>query len=177
MSFYHFNEEVVFSNDPIVRVRREDISVLKEMSRDNERKRIRLCAHKDTRNRLHEMLIVHEKGTYVRPHKHLNKEESLHVIEGAVDIVLFDAEGAITEVIPMSDYVSGQDFYYRLPGSYYHTLLIRSDLLIFHETTSGPFDRSETIFAPWSPDEKDETARDLFMAQLAQAVETFRQAA
>ena len=28
------------------------------------------------------MFIYHSKGAYIRPHKHLNKEESFHLISG-----------------------------------------------------------------------------------------------
>ena len=77
---------------------------------NHPRSRIRLCAHPDVNDTLHEMLIVHEKGTYVRPHKHLNKTESVHIIEGSVDVVIFDDDGNITDVIQMGDYKSGRNF-------------------------------------------------------------------
>jgi cupin fold WbuC family metalloprotein len=99
------------------------------------------------------MLIVHGRDCYVRPHKHLAKSEAFHVIQGVVDIVLLDEAGKVVEVIKMGDYASGRKFYYRLADPLYHTLLIRSDWLIFHEITNGPFKREDTIFAPWAPEE------------------------
>lgn len=173
MRIKQFNEEVFFADEGIVKVGRRDIEFLKEKARYNERKRIRLCAHKDVDDKLHEMLIVHTKDTYVRPHKHLNKSESFHVIEGSVDVIVFDEDGSIIEVIRMGDYLSGRRFYYRMSDPYYHTLLIRSDFLVFHETTNGPFKKSDTILAPWAPDETDSAAVKEFMEHLAQAVESF----
>lgn len=166
-----FNEEVLFANEIIVKVDVQDIELLKEKAKHNQRKRIRLCTHKDVEDKLHEMLIVHTKETYVRPHKHLNKSESFHIIEGLVDVVIFDENGNVTEVIQMGDYASGRRFYYRISDAYYHTLLIRSDVLVFHETTNGPFRRSETVFAPWAPEEKDSLAKEKFIKQLEILVE------
>lgn len=168
-----FNEEVLFANDQVVKVGRQDIEFLKKRAACNRRKRIRLCTHKDIDDKLHEMLIVHTKDTYVRPHKHLNKSESFHVIEGSVDVVIFNEVGNVVEVIQMGDYSSGHRFYYRMSNSYYHTPLIRSDVLIFHEVTNGPFKRSDTIFAPWSPEENDSAAVKEFMEQMARAVDSF----
>lgn len=167
------NEEVLFAADKIVQVKREYIYFLKERVRHNQRKRIRLCTHKNIDDELHEMLIVLTKGAYIRPHKHLNKSESFHIIEGSVDVIVFDDEGHIIEVIQMGDYSSGSTFYYRISDPYYHTPLIRSDFLVFHETTNGPFTRSDTIFAPWAPEESNSAAGKEFMEQLAQAVESF----
>lgn len=163
MQVKEFNKEVLYPDEPIVKVSQKDIEFLKELSQHNVRKRVRLCAHPGVEDKLHEMLIVHTKDTYVRPHKHLNKSESFHVIEGSVDVIIFDEEGKIVEVVEMGDFRSGKQFYYRLSDPYYHTLLIHSDFLVFHETTSGPFNRSESVFASWSPTEEDTNGVQVFL--------------
>lgn len=167
------NPEVLVVDEPILRVSRTDVEFLKVGAEKNERKRIRLCAHQEVGDRLHEMLIVHTKDTYVRPHKHLNKSESVHIIEGRVDVIIFDETGNISEVIHMGDYASGSRFFCRMSRPYYHTLVIRSEVLVFHETTNGPFNRSDTVFAPWAPAETDYPARTVFMEQVARAAERF----
>jgi len=166
MGVKQINEEVLYVQDEIVRVGRAEIESLKKDALRNERKRIRLCTHRDVADAVHEMLIVHTKGTYVRPHRHLNKSESFHLIEGRVDVVLFDDDGGVTDVIPMGDYASGQKFYYRISDAVYHTLIIHSGFVVFHETTQGPFRRADTEFAPWSPDDKDVKAVQEFMQNL-----------
>lgn len=167
------NEEVLYADDAIVRVARPDIILLKEGAERNRRKRIRLCAHRDMEDSLHEMLIVHTRDTYVRPHKHLGKCESFHVIEGVADVVVFEDDGAIADVIPLGDYASGRAFYYRLTRPWFHTVLIRSDVLVFHETTNGPFRRADTVFAGWAPEENDEVERVRFLARLVRTVEVW----
>ena len=108
------------------------------------------------------MLIVHEKGSWVPPHKHLGKDESIHVVEGSALLVSFTEEGEVSATVQLGQ--SGV-FYCRLPSGIYHTLLIDSDWLVFHETTLGPFDRSQTVFAPWAPTNSGEHA-DLFIENL-----------
>ena len=168
------NPEVVVSDEPIVQVSQEYMETLKERARQNPRRRIRLCAHPDINNPLHEMLIVHEKGTYVRPHKHLNKTESVHIIDGLVDVVVFDDDGKITDVMQMGDYKSGRNFYYRMQYPYFHTLLIHSEILLFHEVTNGPFDRNDTVFAPWAPDETDASSTLDFLKGIENLAEIFQ---
>ena len=155
--------EVLYSLDRIVTVDAKAIEELKREALKNPRQRIRLCAHRGVDDRLHEMLIVHTKDTYVRPHRHTGKSESFHVIDGLVDVVVFDEAGEITEVIPMGTFGSGRAFFYRIADPLYHTLLIRSDVIVFHEATTGPFRREETGFAPWAPDESDPKAVAAFL--------------
>lgn len=164
--------EVLYAGEGIVTVDAAEVAALKLGAHGNPRARIRLCAHHDVNDPLHEMIIVHESGCYVRPHKHLGKSESFHVIEGEVDVVIFDEDGAIADVIPMGSYSSGRAFFYRIASPAYHTLLIRSQVLVFHETTSGPFRREQTVFAPWSPEDAQAEAVTRYVAELNRAVAT-----
>lgn len=168
------NNEVFYADEQIVKVGFRDIRFLKGQVADTDRKRTRLCAHRDINDVLQEMFIVLAKETYIRPHKHLNKAESLHLIEGLADVIFFDENGTITDVIPIGEYLSGCRFYYRIDKPAYHTLVIHSDVLIFHETTQGPFLRTNTVFAPWAPDENDMVAARSFTEQLSRSTEYFK---
>ena len=167
------SEEVYYANQNLVQVDYQKIKILKEKSIDTHRKRNRLCVHKDVDDLLHEMLIIHAKDAYVKPHKHLKKSESFHLIEGEVNVIIFEEDGQVKDVIQMGDYLSGKVFYYRISDSLYHTLVITSDILVFHETTRGPFDREDTIFAPWSPVENDVVGMALFQERLNQEIQRF----
>jgi len=164
--FNESNKEVYYAIDNIIKLSKNDILFLKEKANNNERKRCRICTHKDASDKVHEMFIVLAKDAYVRPHKHLNKCESLHILEGLVDVVIFDKDGKIVEVIKLGDYSSGNKFYYRISDPYFHTLLVRSNFLVFHEITNGPFNKTDTIFAPWAPDENDNLSRGTYMEKL-----------
>mgnify|MGYP001241321971 CR=1 FL=1 len=168
-----FNDEVIYVSDNSVAVRPDDVISLKNQAQNNPRKRIRLCTHLDVSDTLHEMFIVHTKDTYVRPHKHMNKSESLHVIEGTVDLFTFDETGNIVGLTQLGDYASGRSFYHRISESLYHTLVISSDTLIFHEVTNGPLNRADTVRAPWAPDEDDVSATTEYMENLARSIDRF----
>ena len=161
-----FNNEVLYAEDSIVQIDSLDIAELKLKAKKNPRKRIRVCAHKNIDENIHEMLIVHEKNCYVRPHKHTGKTESFHIIEGKADVILFHEDGSIDQVISMGEITTGLKFYYRLPPFRFHTLLIHSDVLVFHEVTNGPFRPEDTILAPWSPEEIDEHKVSQYMVKL-----------
>ena len=113
------------------------------------------------------MLIVLARGAYVRPHKHLHKPESFHVIEGTATVIFFDDTGTVEEVVRIGDFESGGSFYFRNDDQRYHTQIVTSDFLVFHETTNGPFNRADTVFAPWSPEEKNGAEVKAFMGKLA----------
>lgn len=164
------NPEVLVAGDALVQLSRADIEILKQQALANPRHRIRICAHPDPADRLHEMLIVHAQDAYVRPHKHLNKSESVHIIEGEVDVVFFDDAGAVTEVVRLGDYRSSRKFYYRVRIALFHTLLIHSPVLVFHEVTNGPFRREDTVFAPWAPEERDAPACAAFRQRVASSI-------
>jgi cupin fold WbuC family metalloprotein len=173
MNIQKINSEVLTSIDPLVTVKSADVQILINSASQNERKRIRLCAHKHETDRLHEMIIVHGKEAYVRPHKHLNKTESMFIIQGAMDFVIFDENGNVKQVISMGEYASGQEFFFRSDLPIYHTLLIRSPMLTFLETTNGPFNRADTIFAPWSPDGNDPSEVKHYLSELEKSVGAF----
>jgi cupin fold WbuC family metalloprotein len=170
MDFIRETDEVYRSRGPITQVTADDIAFLKTRAASNPRRRVRLCAHQDSEDRLHEMLIVHAQAAYVPPHKHLNKSESFHIIEGLLTVFLFSDEGVVVKVIPMGGIGSGRVFYYRLSASFYHTVWPESEFVVFHEVTNGPFDRKDTINASWAPAEDDLAGQPRFTGSLLQTI-------
>jgi cupin fold WbuC family metalloprotein len=164
--YYEQSKEVLYSSEPVGFFDRTEMAKLKQLATKNTRQRIRLCAHQTTDDLLHEMLIVHNYGAYVRPHKHIGKSESIHIIEGLVDLIMFDDNGSVCKCLRLGDYKSGHSFYLRMASPTFHMLIIRSEMLLFHETTNGPFDRAQTVFAPWSPSDTDPTEVDHFISRV-----------
>src|SRR3989338_8179133 len=134
--------DVLVAADKHIRLERHDLESLKEKVSATPKKRIRINIHASQKDSIHEMFIVNRKDTYIRPHKHLQKKESYHVIEGRAINVLFDDKGTIRKVIPLGDFSSGFDFYYKLNEPQFHCLVIQSEYFVFVEVTNGPF-RSE----------------------------------
>lgn len=167
------NEEVFFADGKFIEIKRGYIESLKEKCSSNKSGKARLCAHRDTDSPIHEMLIVHAKNTYVRPHRHLNKIESFHVIEGSARVIIFNEEGEIIKVTALGDYSSGNNFYWRFAEPYYHTLIIDSDFLVFHEITNGPFNRVDTVFPSWAPADSDKLKSDRYMNKMGEEADMF----
>lgn len=147
------NNEVFVADEPIVRLGAEHLAFLKQQALSSERKRARICTHRSNEDPLHEMLLAICANSYIHPHKHNKKVESFYIIEGLVDVVLFNDMGSIIDVVELGGLATGKNFYYRLSDSLFHTLLIHTDFLVLHEVTNGPFVQNETILAPFAPQE------------------------
>ena len=159
------SDEVLYPKESIVTVSKLDLDELKQMAKLNPRRRIRLCAHNNHKDLLHEMIIYHPKGTYVPPHKHINKDESFHLICGEIDCVIFDDKGVVEKNIPMANFSSAKIFYYRIPSGIYHTQIFKQDTF-FHEVTKGPYNREDTVFPNWAPAESEHDLINEYMKKL-----------
>ena len=160
------SEEVIQSFEKRIILSSEIIDDLIKKASENKRKRIRLCAHKNNDELVHEMFIVHPYKAYVRPHRHINKIESMLILKGEADYVIFKNDGRLEHSIQMGDLRSGKPFYNSLRVATYHTILIRSKWLVFLEITNGPFNRKDTEFAKWSPEEIDSLSVEAYLNQL-----------
>lgn len=160
-------DEVIFSQNDIVKIDSKIIQDLKQKALKNKRKRVRLCLHKNTQALLHEMIVVICKDAYTRPHKHINKVESFHIIEGSFYLVVFNQNGSLREKFIIRDGKAKDCFLCRIEKDYWHMLIPISDFVVFHETTQGPFINGEDrVFASWSPEEDDLDKIDLFLKKV-----------
>ncbi|MFM9970248.1 MAG: WbuC family cupin fold metalloprotein [Burkholderiales bacterium] len=153
MNLRKLNEEVFIAEDPIVQIGDDQIVFLKQQAGASPRKRARICAHKSNDDALHEMVIAIAASSYIHPHKHLQKSESFHIVEGNVDVAVFDDVGNVIDVVELGTAGSGRRFFYRLSPGAFHTLLVRSDFIVMHEVTNGPFTSGGTALAPFAPSE------------------------
>ena len=169
-----FNREVFFAADEVVTVSRGDLDLVRDAADGSDRHRARVCAHQNPEDALHEMIVVLKRNAYMIPDKHLVKVESYHVIEGVADVILYDADGEITDVVRIGDYASGLPFYFRVRSpNFYHSLIIRSEALVYHETATGPFRKSDTVIPPWAPAETDDAGKTAYMREIERRVDEF----
>ena len=159
------NDEVFYADAGIVRIGAAEMDFLRARASESPRGRARICAHLDPADGLHEMLIALSRDGYVRPHRHVGREESFHAVDGEADVVIFDETGRIEHVIHMG---IGEDDtrIYRLNAPRFHTVLVRTPCFIVHEVTRGPFDPHGTVFAPWAPPEGDLAGIAAFLAKV-----------
>ena len=148
-------EGIYYSRHEIPLVDEAVINVLKHAARTNSKRRARFCAHPSADARQHDMLIVSHRDTYVAPHRHFDKSESFLILEGSATIMLFDDKGGLEKTIAMGPAGSGKPFFYRMPSGRFHSLAIDSELLVFVESTVGPFRADESENGSWAPPPHD----------------------
>ena len=127
---------------------KDTIQFMKESS-NKKKDDVRVCMHMDSKSDFHDMVILQRKGCYRRPHKHLNKGETWHIIEGAMAVFVFNDFGHIIDkrILSPSDM-----FLYRLDKNMYHTAIPLSKYVIYHESKLGPFlKNNDSIYPDWSP--------------------------
>jgi len=159
--------EIIYSDGGFLAAGDEIVSLLKNRAGKSPRRRCRMCFHANPDALQQEMLIAMHRTSYVRPHRHLEKAETLTVIEGNCDAIVFDGRGTVIEVLAMSPPAGGGSFFYRMPAGTFHTLMFRSDWLVFLETTIGPFGRAMTEMANWAPPESDQAAGRAYLSNLS----------
>jgi len=174
LTLKRISDEVFYADADIIMLSRADLDFLKAQTLRNPRRRARLCTHTGVADRLHEMLIINVRETYVRPHKNTNRPKSFSVLEGVLDVVVFDDAGNVCRAMRLGAYGSGLPHYFRLHQTRFHTLRTISDLVLFQETTVGPFQPGDTVFAPWSPEDADVAACLAFLSEMDAAVSKLR---
>lgn len=160
------SSEVFYADGSFLSVDGATVAVLKNQAQKAPRRRARLCFHPDPGATQHDMLIVMHRSSYVAPHCHTGKSETLTIVEGTCDAIIFDDAGCIARTIAMSPASEGGNFFYRMPEAVFHTLFFKSEWTVFIESTIGPFDRSATRVASWAPPETDPAAGHRYLSGL-----------
>lgn len=170
MPLVQTSPEVFLAEGPISSIGQSELNTLKAAVKASVKRRARINAHPDAEDALHEMIIAIDPASYIRPHKHPGKSEAFHIIEGEVDIIVFSDEGAIERIVPLGPPGSRRPFYYRMSTPFFHTLIIRSGILIVHEITNGPFRPEAAVFADFAPDECELEKVAAYQADLRRCV-------
>lgn len=150
------------------------VEFLKEKACTTPLRRARLCAHPTPEADQHDMVIASHRDTYVTPHRHRSKSESFLIVEGEADILLFSEDGVLTDVIAMAAPGAGKPFYYRMPQDQFHSLRIRSEVLVFVEASKGPFRKADMEDARFAPQSLDSAAGRKWIAA---AIANFKECA
>jgi len=143
------SQEVFYFLGDIIQLNKKFIKDLILKCENSKLKKSRYCFHKNKKSKVQEMIICHKKNYYVRPHKHLDKEESIFVIKGLAKAIFFDDGGNIKKIMKLGGLESKRVFYYKLNKKLFHTILIESKYFVFHEVSEGPFKKNKTKFTKW----------------------------
>ncbi len=131
----------------------ELIESLVTKARQSPRRRINYNFHQSMEENPHRFLNVMLRGTYIRPHRHLDppKAETFLVLDGRVAFCEFDDEGVL-----LNSLVLGKG---GLPGvdlspGVWHSLVVLSESAVCFEIKPGPWRaEDDKEFALWAPPE------------------------
>lgn len=144
----------IFAVESSIAIACEEIEILKAMAGKAPTGNARICLHSACQDKFHNMIILETKnGRYYRPHKHLLKAETCHIIEGVLDILLFNDDGTILKYVTLA---VNRTLIMRIGAGVWHTVLPSTPFCIYHESKVGPFDPGDdSIFPQWAPDGTD----------------------
>lgn len=155
------------NDDRALKIDNNYISYLKSLAQKDKDRKCTMCLHNDTRNHVHEMINVYPKGMYVRPHNHPFKTETKIMIEGKLQVIIFEDTGDILDNFVMEK--SGI-FTFRLEKGIIHTNIPLTDC-VFHEVISGPFiGKEDSVFPEWAPESDDKKSVNLYMKELEKRI-------
>jgi len=159
-------DSVFFNTEDIAKINKNNILYLKDIASKSSRKTSRICLHKSTDDLLQEMVIVLNKDGYRRPHKHIDRSETICIIEGRLFLIIFDDEGKVKNKIFMDKDSDKGNIMCRLEKNIWHMVIPITEDVVFFEITKGPFDRKNNISALWAPLEGETDKIDIFLKSL-----------
>jgi len=146
----------------------KELADLSRQASRAERRRTHLNIHGSPDAPVQRLFIAMEPDTYIRPHRHPqpNKWEFFVVLEGEIDLLVFDTAGIVQQRTVLS---ATQTRAVELPPCTWHTYVCRQPGSLVLEVKEGPFiPTPEEDFAPWAPAENTPAVAD-FLAWLRQA--------
>jgi cupin fold WbuC family metalloprotein len=140
-------------------ITRELLGQVSQAARTSARLRKNHNIHPGDESRCHRLLNAIEPASYIRPHRHLDREkdEAFILMSGRLGIVVFTPEGAVDQTVVLSreSGVLAVD----IPSGIYHTALSLESGTVFYEAKAGPYlPLVEAETASWAPAEGDPAA-------------------
>jgi len=108
--------------------------------------------HTSNEDRVQRYLVVANRNSYFRPHRHTSRAELALIVRGRLDLVAFDALGRVTARHALGT-GTANIAYENEPGNW-HTVIVQADGTAFLEVKEGPYDpATASEFAAWAPAE------------------------
>jgi len=145
-----------------VRIDQDVIADLRTLAAENGGQNARICLHAGPDAVHHDMVVLEHRGKYYRPHKHADKGEAFHVMDGALGIFAFNETGTVIDA-----HVLNPGDIYRVEAGMYHAVLPQSAQVLYHENKPGPFlGDGDSIFPDWAPDGANQQSVDDYVDTL-----------
>ena len=135
------------------------------------RRRMNHNFHATPEENPHRFLNVLLRGTYIRPHRHLEppKSETFLVLEGRVGVLVFNEAGDVIETHEAGDSLQPRVWGVDLEPGVWHTIVALSDRAVCFEVKPGPWQpATDKEFAGWAPPEGDSRVPEVLEGFVAQ---------
>lgn len=104
----------------------------------NSKENRRICLHKKIQDLHQEMIIFQKRKNFFPPKKNTKSDQTFFIIEGSLQILIFNSEGKITEKIVLS---KKNNIYARVKKNVYHCDIPLSKYSIHLETKNCIFNK------------------------------------
>jgi len=107
------------------------------------------------------LLIGIEPGSYIQPHRHLQKDETMLVVAGKMGLILFNEDGSVSEthiLAPQTEKIG-----VNIKIGTFHSVVGLESGTIFFESKDGPYQALESAeIASWAPAESEVEAKTYY---------------
>ncbi|MEN9659825.1 MAG: hypothetical protein RL571_3290 [Pseudomonadota bacterium] len=134
----------------------ETLAELTQGAKASPRLRKNFNFHSSNESSCHRLLNALEPGTYVQPHCHLDseKDETMIALSGRFGILIFDAQGEITQQVVLSAKEGNMGI--NIPAGAFHSMVALESGSVFFESKAGPYVAlAAAEKASWAPAEGD----------------------
>jgi len=138
----------------------QQLDRLKVDAASAKRQRANLNVHEALDANVQRLFIATQPNTYMRPHRHpeAHKWEFFIVLEGRIDLLLFDERGELQKRVEMSAEMTRA---VELPPQTWHAYVCMEPDTLALEIKEGEYlPTREQDFAAWSPAENTDTAAE-----------------
>jgi cupin fold WbuC family metalloprotein len=145
LSFFYTkknNYEPTIFNNKTIQFIKKMIDSKKWTKAFNNEINFRICLHKSLKDKYQEMIIVQDKSIITVPHKHKHGGETLNLLYGRLNVILYNANGEIKKTYILD---ARQPTIFRLPENTFHSYKILSNYVIYLETKAGPYIRKSNF--------------------------------
>lgn len=145
----------------MTKLKQYTVDMLEELTssaQQSSRLRINMNIHESPAEDVQRLFLAFEPGTYIRPHRHpqAHKWELIILIEGELELLLFDDTGDIVQRMTLSDETTRA---VEIPPDTWHSYVSRRSGTLVLEIKQGAYlPTSEEDFLSMSPAENTDEA-------------------
>jgi cupin fold WbuC family metalloprotein len=136
---------------------------------DSPRLRINHNFHPCDQSKAHCLLNAIEPGSYIRPHRHIDKEkdETFVIMRGMLAVLTFSDSGQIADTALLAP---DKTLIVNIPNGIYHTAISLAPGTVFFESKAGPYlPFSQDELPDWAPT-PDSPEASIYLAKLCATI-------